>query len=98
MRGETVIVRCHGGAHEVGRVWSVGTRAVAVCSEEVFQRLSIGDESLRPVEVQVDDVFEFDPSWEPRFNHREFPDWSLLKPWQAGKRNNARRPRKQRAS
>lgn len=84
MRGDIVIVRCHGGWHRICIVWASNGPAVAVCSENVFQRLLAGDNKVRPVEVLASDVFQFDENWPPEHGtNSQVPDWSLLKPWTA---------------
>lgn len=88
MRGEIVIVRAYGGQPLVSRVWNTTPTAVAVCSEETFQRLAAGEDAPMPIGFAPEDVFCYDPNLLPvlETSYQYDPSiWDRLTVWRDDK-------------
>lgn len=83
MKGDRVIVRCHGGEAQTCRVWETSDQAIAVYPESVYEQVQAGSPAPPPVGVPANDVFEYDSKWDTEAVG-PIPgakDWAALKPW-----------------
>lgn len=85
MRREIVTVRAFGRQPLVRRVWVTVDQCVCISSEDEFQKLMSGEESLTPVGFPLDDIFRFDPERADMAENNYHPDqwdWNALTPWE----------------
>ncbi len=64
MKGDQVVIRTFGGEPRIVRVWEIGEKVIAICSEENYQNLILGKNGLSPVGFPKKDVFRYNPSQE----------------------------------
>lgn len=79
-----MIVKAFGGKALVRRVWAVDANAVYVTDDAQFQRLTAGEEGIRPmVGFPPEDVFMYDPAVVVSLGRsdKEKLDWSKLTTW-----------------
>lgn len=83
MRGDLIIVKCHGGQPSVRRLWDQDKMAVYVTNDEQLSLLLEGKTALWPIGFPREDVFKYDPklaaSMDQLFREGKW-DWNKLEP------------------
>lgn len=80
MLGDKVIVRTFGGTPAVRRVVAIGERVIYACTEDRFNRIKNGDDTISPVGFPIQDIFVYAED-QYALIEEDNSAWNLLTLW-----------------